>query len=112
MTSTAHESTASLGLRQGSWQAFDVLWERDQMVAMRDGIHLAADVYRPAEHGLPAAGSFPVLLERTPYNKLRADLVSTAKFFARRGYVVVLQDVRGRFASEGEWYAFALEGPD
>jgi putative CocE/NonD family hydrolase len=56
--------------------------------------------------------AFPVLVERTPYNKLRVDLISTARFFARRGYTVALQDVRGRFNSEGEWYPFALEGPD
>jgi uncharacterized protein len=57
-------------------------------------------------------GPWPVIVERTPYNKLGAGLVSVAKFFACHGYAVVLQDVRGRFASEGEWYAFALEGED
>ncbi len=112
MTSTAEERGQSAGLREGSWQAYDVVWERDQMVAMRDGVLLATDVYRPAADGRAVAGPFPVLIERTPYNKLRLDLVGTAKFFARRGYVVVLQDVRGRFRSEGEWYPFALEGQD
>ncbi|HTE85879.1 MAG TPA: CocE/NonD family hydrolase [Dehalococcoidia bacterium] len=98
--------------RQGSAQQFDVVWERDVMVAMRDGIRLATDIYRPALNGRAVERAFPVLLERTPYNKLRVDLISTARLFARRGYVVALQDVRGRFNSEGEWYPFALEGPD
>lgn len=58
-------------------------------------------------------GRFPVLLERTPYDKRRAFLVQTAKYFARRGYVTIMQDVRGRFASEGEWYFLgAVEAPD
>jgi putative CocE/NonD family hydrolase len=82
------------------------------MVAMRDGVRLAADIYRPALNGSAVDAAFPVLVERTPYNKLRVDLISTARFFARRGYTVALQDVRGRFNSEGEWYPFALEGPD
>jgi putative CocE/NonD family hydrolase len=82
------------------------------MVMMRDGVRLATDIYRPALDGRPVDAAYPVIIERTPYNKLRADLVSTAKFFARRGYVVAIQDVRGRFCSEGEWYPFALEGPD
>src|SRR5947209_3731038 len=98
--------------REGSWQAYDVTWERDIMVTMRDGVRLATDIYLPGQNGHAVAAPVPVLLERTPYNKLRSDLVATAKFFARRGYAVALQDVRGRFNSEGEWYPFALEGPD
>ena len=108
---TQHAATRT-GTREGSHQAYGWVRERDVMVAMRDGVRLAADVYRPALDGRPAPGPFPALLERTPYDKRRLDLTATAKFFARHGYVVALQDVRGRFASEGEWYAFADEGPD
>ena len=53
-----------------------------------------------------------MILERTPYNKAAPAQVTKGKFFARRGYVCVIQDVRGRFASEGEWYAFAKEAED
>jgi putative CocE/NonD family hydrolase len=76
----------------------------DVMVAMRDGVRLATDVYRPARpDGSPAPGRFPAILGRTSYDK--SDPVMwvepVAKFFAPRGYVVVLQDLRGRGRSEG-----------
>jgi uncharacterized protein len=99
-------------VREGSAQRYDVVATRGQMVALRDGVRLATDIYLPAADGAALPGPWPVIAERTPYNKLGAGLVSVAKFFACHGYAVVLQDVRGRFASEGEWYAFALEGED
>lgn len=80
------------------------------MVAMRDGVRLATDVYRPARGGQPVEGRFPALLYRTPYNK--NGLAKDAAFFARHGYVVLAQDCRGRFASEGNFYAFVNEGLD
>jgi uncharacterized protein len=98
--------------RQGSPQAFGVTWERNVMVPMRDGVRLATDLYFPESGGSRASGSFPVIVERTPYDKRGLGLVAKGKFFARQGYVGAIQDVRGRFASEGEWYAFAKEGPD
>jgi len=108
----AQQTAAPGSTRQGSHQQYDWLREDDVLVPMRDGVRLAADIYRPALDGRPVPGPFPALVERTPYNKRRLDLTAAAKFFARHGYVVVLQDVRGRFASEGEWYAFGDEGPD
>lgn len=80
----------------GQTRTYDVEVTRDVMVPMRDGVKLAADVYRPV-----APGRFPALLTRTPYNKLRAE--TEARGFARAGYVVVVQDVRGRFQSQGRW---------
>ncbi len=73
--------------------------ERGRRVPMRDGISLAADVYRPASQA-----RFPALLERTPYDKGRPVLETAGRFFAERGYAFVSQDVRGRHASEGPWY--------
>jgi uncharacterized protein len=98
--------------RQGSWQQFDWVRESNVMIPLRDGIRLATDIYRPALNGKPVEGRFPTLLERTPYNKTRPNIVADAKFFASHGYVVASQDVRGRHESEGIWYAFAGEGPD
>lgn len=98
--------------RQASSPIHDVSWEREVPVPMRDGVRLATDLYFPARRGERQPGRFPVLLERTPYDKHGATLVASAKRFARHGYVVALQDVRGRFASEGDWYPFALEAPD
>ncbi len=76
-------------------------------VAMRDGVKLYADVYRPVD-----AGKFPVLVVRTPYGKQREGIHENLIGFARRGYVIVVQDVRGRFESEGRWDPFRYEAED
>jgi putative CocE/NonD family hydrolase len=73
---------------------------------------LATDLYFPAQDGERASRRFPVILERTPYDKASPRNTANGAYFARRGYVCAIQDVRGRFASEGEWYPFALEAPD
>ena len=92
----------------------DVALALDVMIPMRDGVRLAADVYRPARKGVPIEGRFPALLMRTPYNKgVRA--APFAQYFASRGYVVVVQDVRARYKSEGHWrplYDDGLDGYD
>ena len=73
----------------------------DVMVPMPDGVGLATDVYRPARGGVPVETPLPVLLQRTPYGKEGRGLVERATYFVRHGYVVVLQDTRGRYESEG-----------
>jgi uncharacterized protein len=80
---------------------FGVVVAQNVMISMRDGIHLAADIYRPAHDGKLAPGRFPTLLTRTPYDKGGAG--SEGHYYAERGYVVVANDVRGRYASEGTW---------
>ena len=97
---------------EGSPQAYSVAIEHNVMAPMPDGVSLAADIYYPALGDARAPGMFPVILERTPYNKAAPAQVTKGKYFARRGYVCAIQDVRGRFASEGEWYAFAKEADD
>ena len=97
---------------QGSAQGYEVHCHSNVMVEACDGIGLATDIYLPAMEGEALAGPFPTVLERTPYNKASAVNVTKGKYFARRGYVCAIQDVRGRFASEGQWYAFAHEAPD
>ena len=96
----------------GSHQQYDVICESNTMVPMRDSLRLATDIYIPARNGTRADGPFPVILERTPYDKAAAGSVTKGKYFARRGYACAIQDVRGRFKSDGEWYAFAKEAPD
>src|ERR1700730_3404648 len=71
---------------------FDVEERRNVMVAARDGVHLATDVYLPARNG--ATGQVPTIVERTPYNKDTA-AAAAVKYFVPRGYAVVYQDVRG-----------------
>ena len=97
---------------EGSPIAYDVTFRQNVMIPMRDGVRLAADIYLPSVGDIPAEGRFPVILERTPYDKSAPRQVTNMKYYARRGYVGVIQDVRGRFESEGEWYAFAKEAPD
>jgi len=71
--------------------------QSDVPARMRDGVVLRADLYRPAE-----TGAYPVLLTRTPYGKTVNPLVvETAQTLAGRGFIVAVQDVRGRFASDG-----------
>jgi len=84
---------------------YDVVLERGVEAKMRDGTVLRADIYRPK-----AEGKFPVLLQRTPYDK-RAE-VEFGLRAASQGYVVIIQDVRGRYTSEGEWSPFRHEAQD
>ncbi|MGD0329179.1 MAG: CocE/NonD family hydrolase [Nitrososphaeria archaeon] len=96
---------------------YGVFVEKDVMILMRDRIKLATDIYRPAINGSLADGRFPTILVRTPYNKefrTQADpgLPGEGEFFAKRGYVYIVQDVRGRHKSEGKFYIFKDEGPD
>ena len=83
----------------------DVVVEHNIAMKTRDGVTLRADIYRPA-----GTGSLPVLLQRTPYNK--TGLSEFAHSAALRGYLVVVQDVRGRYASDGDWYPFKFEKND
>ena len=80
---------------------------RDVPQTMRDGTVLRADVYLPK-----GKGPFPALLERTPYSKDNSPecQVGSPPFFASQGYAVVIQDVRGRFASEGRFIPFHDDG--
>jgi hypothetical protein len=77
--------------------------ENNVMVAMRDGVRLATDLYFPARDGVRTDGKIPAVLERTPYNKDGAGR-SWAAWFAARGYVGIAQDTRGRYGSEGVWH--------
>jgi len=79
--------------------------ERNVEAVMRDGVILRANVYRP-----DAEGRFPVLLPRTPYNKDGAG--DFPQLSAARGYAVVVQDTRGRWASDGDHYPLRDEFND
>jgi putative CocE/NonD family hydrolase len=81
--------------------------EFDVRVPMRDGTELSADVYRP-----DADGRFPVILVRTPYSNNTDRYPDLGRFFAARGFALVVQDVRGRFDSDGAFHAFVNESRD
>jgi uncharacterized protein len=81
----------------------DIAIEKDVMIPMRDGVRLAADISRPALRGAPADGRFPVILMRTPYDKALRE-PEYVRLFVPNGYVVVVEDVRGRYHSEGHWH--------
>ena len=82
-----------------------VTLERNVEMKTRDGITLVADIYRPAD-----GQKHPIMLTRTPYNK--DNMAPIGMKGAQRGFIVIAQDTRGRFASEGEWYPFKHEGAD
>jgi uncharacterized protein len=87
-------------------QTRSLIVERDVPVAMRDGVTLYADVYRPVTDE-----PLPVLLQRTPYGKGFGQ-VAFGLMAAERGYAVVFQDTRGRWNSEGDGYPFIYEKAD
>jgi len=86
-------------------ERYEVTLERGLAMKTRDGVTLRANVCRPK-----ADGKFPVLLTRTPYDKEGA--TDFCLKGAARGYIVVAQDVRGRYSSEGDWYPFKYESQD
>jgi uncharacterized protein len=95
-------ASAIVGSRDG---APPIRYQFNVTVPMRDGVRLAANIYRPASEG-----RHPVLLVRTPYGKEGEQ--DNAIFFVERGYAVVAQDTRGRNDSDGDWYPFRHEGED
>jgi uncharacterized protein len=97
---------------EGSDTAYEVVVDKDVMIVARDGIKLATDIYRPARNGRAVEGRFPVILERTPYDKsavsrsertardpLPCSRAEVAAYFVRHGYIVAYQDCRGRYRS-------------
>ncbi len=79
----------------------------DARIPMRDDIYLSTDIYFPG-----IDGSYPLILERTPYDNSNPANAAIAEYFARRGYIFAIQDVRGRCDSQGEWEPWMNEGPD
>ena len=94
----------SLGVPFGGEDGYSLTL--DVPIPMRDGARLATDLYLPA-----ATGVYPVLLERTPYGKHQSVMVNIGapQYLARNGFIVAIQDARGRYASEGSWYPFRDE---
>jgi hypothetical protein len=80
---------------------------RDIFVPMRDGVRLATDVFLPA-----ASGRWPVVLLRTPYSRHTTTIRGYRLFFLQHGYALVVQDLRGRWASQGNFGLITQEGPD
>lgn len=87
--------------------ALTIMIEPHVAVPMRDGVKLYADIYRPS-----APGKYPTIVVRTPYGVQRDGVHQEMIRFAQNGYAVVMQDVRGRFESEGKWEPFRDEGRD
>src|SRR5204862_1686483 len=86
----------------------DFILEQNVAIPMRDGVLRRADILRPK-----GGGPFPVLVYRTPYGKHFAQKEYTIfRRAVQRGYAVVIQDVRGRYASDGEFRPYENEGRD
>ncbi len=106
----AAESPAGTARPSPSGTFFNIVVEKNLAVPMRDGVLLRADLYRPA-----GGGRFPTLVYRTPYGKddlLTSGSEPTLSRAAHAGYAVVVQDVRGRYNSDGEFHPYQQEGRD
>lgn len=90
--------------------ADEVVVQTNVMVAMRDGVKLATDLYLPADGEVAKSGKYPVILTRLPYNKNGAKKLGM--YYAANGYVFVAQDCRGRYGSEGTWHWMTDDGRD
>jgi putative CocE/NonD family hydrolase len=84
-----------------------VRYALDTRVPMRDRVELSADIYLPE-----TSGPFPTVLIRTPYDNNKPESIAAARSFAQDGYACVLQDIRGRWDSDGTYYPFRHEGMD
>lgn len=93
-----------------STSLYDVTVDLNVSIPVRDGVCLRADLYRPARAGSRLRNPLPTLLERTPYSKDDPVRRRRAVFFARRGYVVVIQDCRGCYQSGGR-FRFLVDEP-
>lgn len=83
-----------------------LIFESDVKIAMRDGVQLTANIWRPK-----AEGRYPVVLMRSPYGKMD-EKWEDGKQYTAAGYVVVVQDCRGRGKSEGVWDPFRYDVED
>ena len=78
---------------------FEIFMDANVDAVMRDGTILRSDIFRP-----DGDGPFPVLVSRTPYDKTRPVYQKISRFMAAQGYICVLQDIRGRFQSDGKFH--------
>ena len=86
---------------------YSVEMKLDVKVPMRDGVDLSADIYLPI-----STGPWPAILMRTPYSNNVDVMIERGRMLANSGYAVVIQDVRGRWDSDGVYYAFHQEVED
>jgi uncharacterized protein len=105
--------TTALQAQPPRTSTFDVVRQDAVMVPMRDGTKLYTELYRPARGSALVDSAFPVLLLRTPYEIRGEEIVRQANAFAATGYVVAMQNIRGRYQSEGRFTKYSiLDAPD
>jgi len=80
---------------------------KNLMVPMRDGVRLATDVYRPG-----GSERYPAVLIRTPYGSETPQFAKRGLYYVRHGYALVVQDTRGKYDSEGDWWGKRDEAKD
>lgn len=92
--------------------AHGIMIEKGVMIRMRDSVELSCDIFRSSKHSHLVEEQMPVILVRTSYGKEQSKKQLDPVYFAQRGYVVVIQDVRGRNGSEGKFYPGSCEVED
>ncbi len=106
----AEDSTAAgkgVSAAQSQLSPADIIVEKNVMVPMRDGVRLATDIYRPS-----APGRYPVVFVRTPYGTELPKIGAQAKYYVAQGYAFAIQDCRGKYESEGDWFGKRDEAKD
>ena len=98
-------STPVVANEIASQPTYEVVEHREVMVPLSDGTKLATNILLP-----DGEGPWPTILVRTPYDK--EGYTRGAPFFARCGYAYVVQDIRGRFDSEGQFDPLTTEAKD
>ena len=91
---------------------FEIVAQRDLMLEARDGVRLATNLFLPGREGGAAPGRFPTVVVRTPYGKDFGTASALPAAFVPHGYALAIQDVRGRYGSEGRWRPLSDDGPD
>ena len=91
---------------------YNITIKKNIKIKMRDDINLLTDIYFPSDKDHNPIYDLPILLERTPYDKKALNLTQRYNYFCENGYIVVSQDCRGCYASEGELYFLTQEAED
>src|ERR1700743_2003084 len=102
-----HAQQTTPAAQSSPQQTYEVIVQTGVKMETRDGVTLRADIYRPK-----AEGKFPVILMRTPYDKSVGWAAAPAYNVASHGYIMIVQDVRGRYTSDGDFYTFRHEIAD
>src|SRR2546425_11208393 len=101
------EDAKPVAMSLATAQGGGIIVQKNVMVPMQDGVRLATVLYRPE-----GPGPYPVVLVRTPYGSETPDFAKRGQYYVEHGYAFAVQDCRGKYDSEGDWYGRRDEAKD